>query len=393
MTAVGLVLVGVPLSLFVYAYLAYPALLASWAALRPRSPPPPEPAEWPPLSVSLPAHDEEDQIAGALDALLAAGYPAARLQVVVVSDASTDRTDEIVAGYADRGVELLRLPERAGKTAAENAAVARLRGEVVVNTDASTRVLPGSLRALVRALGDPEVGVASGRDVSVGAGASGGPAGETGYVGYEMWVRSLETRLGGIVGASGCCYAIRRELHEVSLPPALSRDFASALVARERGYRAVSVEDAVCLVPRAASLRIEFRRKVRTMARGLDTLWHHRRLMSPFRHGAFAWKLLSHKLARWLVPPTAPLALVGLALLAPVGPWALAALAAAGASLGLAALAYARSEAGRPPGPVGVLAYGVLGLVAGITAWTHALRGRRSAVWEPTRRRGATRTR
>src|SRR5207245_7635393 len=122
------------------------------------------------------------------------------------------------------------------------------------------------------------------------------------YVGYELWVRDLETSLSGIVGASGCLYAIRRQLQMHTMPDGLSRDFGSALVAREHGYRAVSVPAAVCYVPRSNSLRREYRRKVRTMARGLRTLWHKRSLLSPRRHGVFAWMLWSHKVCRWLTP-------------------------------------------------------------------------------------------
>src|SRR5207248_1094853 len=106
------------------------------------------------------------------------------------------------------------------------------------------------------------------RDVSVGEGED-GRTGEGSYVGYEMWIRDLETRLGGIVGASGCLYAMRTELHRRKIRDDLSRDFASAMTAREAGYRAVSVPDAICYVPRTPSLHQEYRRKVRTIDRGI----------------------------------------------------------------------------------------------------------------------------
>ena len=250
-----------------------------------------------------------------IDSLLELDYPPDRRHILIISDASTDRTDDIVRSFAHRGVELLRLTVRGGKTAAENAAAARLQGEVVVNTDATIRIVPGALRHLVAAFQDPTVGVASGRDVSVGDLRSAGNQGESGYVGYEMWVRSLETTVGGIVGASGCFFATRRVLYEAAFPEALSRDFASCLIAREQGYRAVSVDAAIALVPRACSLRVEYRRKVRTMARGLSTLAFKRHLLNPARYGAFSVMLISHKLCRWLFQLTMPL-LVAAALLA-----------------------------------------------------------------------------
>ncbi|MDX1394158.1 MAG: glycosyltransferase family 2 protein, partial [Gemmatimonadota bacterium] len=333
MSTIGAVLVGFPLAAFAWAYLAYPATL--WVAARfrrSRHQPSGDPEEWPSVSISLPAYNEEAQIGGALDAILELDYPRDRLQVLVVSDASSDRTDEIVRSYAERGVELLRIEGRGGKTAAENAAAPHLRGDIVVNTDASIRLRPGSLKPLVRALDDPTVGVASGRDISI-ARDEDANLGEGGYVGYEMWVRSLESDTGTIVGASGCYYATRRELHLPPEPPNLSRDFASALRARERGYRSVHVPDAVCLVPRSGSMTRETGRKGRTMSRGLATLGYHRGLLNPLRYGSFALKLFSHKLCRWLVFLLAPLALPGLALLATESSLALAVLAVVSAGL------------------------------------------------------------
>ncbi|MEP6474158.1 MAG: glycosyltransferase, partial [Gemmatimonadota bacterium] len=313
-------------------------------------------------------------------------YPEDRRQILVVSDASTDRTDQIVRSFADRGVELLRLDTRRGKTAAENAAFPHCRGSILVNTDATIRILPNALKPLVAAFSDPHVGVASGRDVSVGDLQTEGSQGESGYVGYEMWVRGLETAVGGIVGASGCFYGIRREIVDGAFPEMLSRDFASALLAREHATRAVSVNDAVCLVPRTRDLKSEYRRKVRTMARGLETLWFKRHLLNPVRHGSFAWMLWSHKLLRWLVFPSLILLPIGLTLLAIQAKVALVVvpLLVLGLLVGLAGL---RWPEGRPmPVLVGIPSYLVASSLAAIQAWSRALRGQRNAVWEPTRR-------
>jgi cellulose synthase/poly-beta-1,6-N-acetylglucosamine synthase-like glycosyltransferase len=377
------VLCALPVATALYAYGLYPLLLRALAR------PPVRPlgearTGWPLVTVVIPAYNEEASIAATLEAVLQLDYPPDRRCVLVVSDASTDRTDAIVDEYADRGVELLRLPARSGKTAAENAAKALICGDLVINTDASVRLDPRSLKPLVAAFDDPAVGIASGRDVSLGSG--GANVGESGYVGYEMRVRDLETRAGGIVGASGCYYASRAALHREIVPEALSRDFAAPLVAREHGYKSVSVPGAVCYVPRVASLRAEYRRKVRTMARGLETLWYKRHLMDPFRYGRFAWMLLSHKLARWLVPPLG--ALAGLALLAlgltwEPARWPVAAVVALTA--GVAALGWYASP-GRLPRLLAVPAYVVWGMVAGVHAWTKALRRELNPIWEPTRR-------
>jgi cellulose synthase/poly-beta-1,6-N-acetylglucosamine synthase-like glycosyltransferase len=325
-------------------------------------------------------------IGDTIRAWLAVDYPEDKLQIVVTSDASTDETDEIVRGFEDLGVELLRMNTRCGKTAAENATAQHLRGEVIINTDAAVRVLPDSVKLLVRTFSDATVGVASGRDISVGSRETSANLGERGYVGYEMWVRELETRLGSIVGASGCFYAIRRNLHRIPVPPPLSRDFASALIARDNGYRAVSVGDAVCLVPRASSLRTEFRRKVRTMARGLDTLWYKRYLLNPLKHGGFALKLFSHKLCRWVVPLTLPLGLVGLALLSLESRLAARVLLLLFIAAVTGVLGLLWPETKRRPAVVALMGYGVGANVAALLGWSRALRGDKSAIWEPTRR-------
>ena len=326
MTTAALILIVVPVSLAFYAYVGYPLLL--WLLSRRGAPELGDPPEWPEVTISLPVYNEEQVIARAIEALLSLEYPEDRRHILVISDCSSDRTDEIARSYADRGVTLVRLPERRGKTAAENEAAAHVRGGFVGNTDATTRLHPKGLKGLMRVFQAPEIGVASGRDVSVAPDGSPAEGGESSYVGYEMAVRDLETRFWGIVGASGCFFAIRRSLFLHLVPEALSRDFASPLVAREHGYRSVSVPAAICYVPRARSARVEFRRKVRTMARGLDTLWFKRHLLNPLRYGRFAFMLISHKLVRWLAFLTAPMAIVGLLLLAPHS--ALAATALAG---------------------------------------------------------------
>jgi cellulose synthase/poly-beta-1,6-N-acetylglucosamine synthase-like glycosyltransferase len=382
---VGWLLASVPVVLAIYAWAGYPLLLALFAPLRGRRLVTTDPAEWPAISISLPVYNEAHLIANTLEALLALDYPADKRQVLVISDASSDGTDDIVRGFAGRGVELLRMPKRGGKIVGENAGAALLRGELVVNTDAATRMRPDALKKLVRVFQDPEVGTASGCDAAVGVTREGSDA-EASYTSYEMGLRGMETRLGSIVGSSGCFYAIRVALHRVPLAGHLSRDFASALRARDAGLRAVSVRDARCVVPTAATMQIEFKRKIRTMSRGLVTLWHWRRLLNPFRHGLFAWTLASHKLGRWLLFLTAPIGLVGLALAATTSPVAalLLVFALAGVLLGAAALRW--KGAGRPPRFVTFCGSVLVAFLAGWLAWMQALRGVENAMWEPTKR-------
>ena len=386
MTSLLWTIVALPVLAACYAYVVYPAVL--WLLAR-RAEPQPASGEWTPLvTYVVPAYNEAAQIRGAIESLLAQDYPADRRQILVVSDASSDGTDDIAREYADRGVELLRMEQRCGKTAAENRAAAHVRGEVVVNSDASVRLHPLATRRLVAAMADPRVGVASTRDVSVTAMQSqtSSLAAEAGYVGYEMWIRDLETRAGGIIGASGSGYAIRAELHKLPVREDLSRDFSSALTAQRHGLRAVSVSDALTYVPRTESVRREYRRKVRTISRGLKTIHANRDLMNPSAHGLFAFKLISHKLNRWLVPVLGVPALLALLLLGVryhAEGITLAAVAAIAACAWIALRYDERADAPAIP-------RAMFGMLAANAAVVHAgwrfVWSAEDRIWEPTRR-------
>ncbi|NNK61789.1 MAG: glycosyltransferase [Gemmatimonadetes bacterium] len=388
-SGVSLVAFGVLLPL--YTFLGYPLLLRAVRGLRrDGGSDPGDPDEWPTVTITVPAYNEVAQIEETIEGLLELDYPADRIERVIVSDASSDGTDDVVRRYADRGIQLRRVEARGGKTVAENEVAPTLEGDIIVNTDASIRLEPGAIKALVRHFGDPTVGVASGRDVSIENRGDEANAGETRYVNYEMWLRDLETRAGGgIVGASGSLYAIRSELHRPPVPGHLSRDFASALTARDHGFRAVTVNDAICYVPRTHSLAREYRRKVRTITRGMETLGYKRHLLNPFRHGVFAWMLFSHKVCRWLVPVAAVALWLGGVALAGAQGWTtvgVGLVAALALALGLAGLALRRPEEKPLPGLLALGAFAVLGNIAILRAWVRAFRGAGQAVWEPTRR-------
>lgn len=386
MTTTYVVVLAACGALVLYTYVGYPAILRLLASVRPLWLSPSQPREWPKISITVPAFNEEERIRDTVESLLALDYPGDRRQILVVSDASTDRTDDIVREYADRGVELFRVTERAGKTAAENAARGRLTGDIIVNTDASVRIHPAAIKALISCFSNPTVGVASGRDVSTASEEESSNIGEKGYVGYEMWVRALETRVHSIVQASGCLYAVKRELHDCEFPESLTRDFGAVALALEAGLRGVSVDGALCHVPRQHSLRKEYRRKARTMTRGLKTVFYRRHLMNPFKHGLFAWMVFSHKLCRWLVPVAASLGALALVGLAMTHRWALGLMGAAVLVTLLAVGGWLWPEGGKAPKMLSVPAYVLVANLAALNAWLNLIRGTSSAAWSPTRR-------
>src|SRR3989475_13218548 len=166
-----------------------------------------------------------------------------------------------------------------------------LRGTLEFIRQAALPLQQGALKRLMSTFADPTVGVASSPCVSVARIDGDANRGQSSYLGYEMWVRDLETRFRGIVVAGGWLYAARASIQRHVLPGGLCRDFAAPLIARERGFRAGSVADAICLKPRVLSLRREYRRKVRTITRGWHTVYFKRQLLNPLRYGAFAWIL------------------------------------------------------------------------------------------------------
>jgi len=385
----AVVIVIAPIVTAIYAYVAYPAIIWAVARVRPRKEVSAGSNDWPMVTITVPVYNAACSIRTTLEGLLELDYPKDRLQLLVLSDASNDGTDDVVRELGGRGIELIRAPERRGKTAAENAAVAVARGDIIVNIDATVVVPPNSLKHLIRVFDDPTIGVASGRDASVGAGGTEDTSAETGYTSYEMRVRDLETRAGSIVGASGCFYGIRRKIRVSPLPAGLSWDFASTLVARQQGYRSVSVPGAVCLVPRTSEIRSELRRKARTMARGLSTLFYFRELMNPFRFGGFALMLISHKLFRWLPYLFLPAAILALGLLAARDGVAaiLLAIVACGVLTGMGAIRYGSAIRFRP---LALAGFAVAALTAGFLAWVEAFRGSRMVTWDPTPRPSVT---
>ncbi len=386
MELIGWFLVAAPIVIGGYAFVVYPALIWLWSRFRAPFVLPPEPARWPDLTILIVAYNEERRLRKTLDHALATDYPADRLSVLVVSDCSSDGTDALVLGYGDPRVRLLRMPERSGKPAGENAAGPHLTGDIVVSIDASILIPHASLKPLVRALLDPSIGLASGRDISVGDETLEANSTESSYVGMEMTLRSWETRVHSIVGASGCFYANRKHLQMVQLPPHLARDFAAASVARAHGYRAVSVDEATCLVPRTPTLKGELRRKSRTMHRGLATLFYLKGMMNPFMYGSFALMMFSHKLVRWLLFPSFLGWLCGPLFLVATAPLTLILTFGTCVGLLLARMVVVWPDDRRVPRFISIPGYIFISIVAGWRAWIQLLRNEKSAVWEPTKR-------
>jgi len=285
--------------LVLWTYVGYPVLLKLIATVRRRRFAlfPIEPS----CTLVITAYNEERSIGDKLTNSLALDYPRGKLQILVASDCSTDRTHEIVEGFADQGVELVALENRGGKTAAQNAAVKHARGEIIVFTDASTEFSPETLRSLLLPFSDPRVGCVGAALDYVSDEGSGIGKGAGAYWRYERRVKALEASVSSLIGVSGCLYAVRASLYPEIAPDMIS-DFVIASEIYARGYLTVYGHGAVSKEKTLENTGQEFNMRVRVAIRSVNALVRYAHMLNPFRYGFFAVQLLSHKVIRYLVP-------------------------------------------------------------------------------------------
>jgi biofilm PGA synthesis N-glycosyltransferase PgaC len=274
----------------------------------------------------LPIYNGERWIGAKLESILRLAYPAELLEILVVSDGSTDGTETIVRQFEDRANLIFIAAPRGGKAAALNAAISRAHGEILFFTDVRQELEPLSLANLVNCFADPEVGAASG-ELMIREGKGLDEASVGLYWKYEKWIRKQQSRLDSVLGATGCIYAMRRELAPPMPPGTLNDDMYLPLAAFFRGYRVI-FDDTARAFDYPTQLGSEFRRKVRTLAGVYQIVARYPALLGP---GNRMWlHFFSHKLARLLMPwALLGAAIAGFGLPAPWNWWATAAQAGA----------------------------------------------------------------
>jgi cellulose synthase/poly-beta-1,6-N-acetylglucosamine synthase-like glycosyltransferase len=317
-------------ALLVFTHLGYPLLLKVLARAGP--PAQAHAGEPPPVSLIVAAHDEEGEIAGKVANALGLDYPRERLQVIVASDGSTDRTVELARGA---GADLVLDLPRQGKTATQNAAVEQSSGEILAFSDANSVWHRSALTQLVNRLDEDRVGYVCGQVIFRD---SDGDNQEGLYWRYEMWVREQESGLGGVTAGNGAVYAMRREAfvalepsgsHDLSLPPALSK----------RGWRCVYDSTAIADEKLVPTLEGEFARK-RRMMRGLWDVLVGEGMLSPRGYTPlYAFQVFAHRALRYASPFLHVLALAANIALIGQGPVYVVTLALQVALLAGAALA------------------------------------------------------
>lgn len=370
----------------VYAYAGYPLLLVVLSKLRPRHV---RRAEWQPsVTVIITAYNEERDIAAKLENTLAIDYDSSKLEIIVASDCSSDRTDEIVRSFAARGARLHRQPERLGKTAAQNAAVELARGEILLFSDATTHYQTDVVRVLVPSFADASVGCVSGRVLYVDPAQSSVGHGTRSYWNYEFLLKQHESTINSLIGVCGCLYAVRRSAY-VPLYNEACSDFIIATKMVEQGLRAVYEPAAVAVEETNQEADKELKTRVRIIAQTFSDLWRNRAMMNPLRSGFYAVQLLSHKVMRYLVPLLLIAILAASIILAPRSLFYTVALVAQLCCYGAAALAWVLERAGLHSRVLAIPQYFVLTNMASLIAFYKFVRGEKYARWEPIRETGA----
>lgn len=287
--------------LVVYSYLGYPVLLSLLTIGR-REPEYDDPESWPSISLIITAYNEASVLADKLENTFGLDYPADRLQVIVISDGSTDGTDEIARKPVGRdGYLFLQQERNGGKTMAQNAAVRQATGDILVFSDANSMYAVDALRQLVRPFSDERVGCVCGELRYTNPQRAAAGKGEGSYWRYEQSLKRRESLLGSLVGANGSIYGLRRDLFE-ELGAAIISDFIMPIRVRLRGHRVVYAPAAVASEEVAVGFGDELRRRRRIVARSLYGLCTELAALNPFRRPLFSFQLLSHKVIRWFVP-------------------------------------------------------------------------------------------
>ena len=285
--------------LLAYVYAGYPLLVFIVSVLFPKAV-----KRWeiePHVTVLITAFNEEAAIREKLENTLQIKYPAEKIEILVASDGSTDRTDDIVREFADRGVKLFRQEGRVGKTATQNNAVERAVGEIILFSDATTTYSEDVFRTILPPFADESVGCVAGRLVYIDHESTSVGQGAKSYWNYETFIKTSESRACSLIGASGCLYAVRKSAYEPMYPEACS-DFLICTSIYRKGLRSVFAPDAVCFEETNRSADQELRMRVRVISQTFTDLWRNRDMLNPAKSGFFAVEMISHKVLRYAVP-------------------------------------------------------------------------------------------
>jgi len=259
---------------------------------------------FPNVSLIIAAYSEEKIIEEKIKNSLNINYPKSKLEIIVFSDASSDRTDEIVKKYEKEGIRLIRIEGRKGKTICQNEIVKLAKGEIIIFSDANSMYEPCAIKKIVRNFFDEKVGCVVG-ELKYGEFITSNSVnvveGENVYWDYDKIIKKLESKVCSVVTGNGAIYGSRKSIY-VPLERNMISDFIEPLEIFKKGYKIIYEPEAVARENTAENSQKEFGRRIRIVTRSACSLLKNkslRELLNPFRYGIFSVQLLSHKVLRW----------------------------------------------------------------------------------------------
>ena len=366
-----------------YTYAGYPLLLALVSTIRPRRVRRGEFQTT--VSIIITAYNEERDLKDKLDNTLALDYPRELIETIVASDCSTDRTDEIAREYAaNTACNFIARPSDLGRPRHRTRQLSRRAARSFFFPTPPAFISPIALRAIMPSFADTTVGCVAGRLIYVDGSNSQVGKGARSYWGYERFLKRHESRIGSLIGASGCLYAVRRSAY-VPLYHEACSDFIIATKMVEQNLRAVYEPEAVCTEETNRQGGKELKMRVRIIAQTLNDLWRHRVMLNPFHSGFYAVQLLSHKVMRYLVPFLLVALFIASALLSVSSISYRLFFVIQLVGYACPAFAWILNQVGIRSRLIAFPQYFILANLASLIACYQFLRGERYARWEPIR--------
>ena len=339
----------------------------------------------PTVTLVIAAYNEEGCIKSKVENSLKLDYPKEQLKIIVASDGSTDRTDEIVESYAKDGILLKRFP-RTGKTGVQNQIARMVKSDIIVFSDANAMYRFDAIRKLVRNFSNPGVACVSGqliyRTKNEGAGAS-----ERSYWNYEKFIKKCESKISSLIGANGSIYAVRR-LDYVEIDKDLISDLVEPLALVKAGKKIVYEPEAISMEEASETYAVEFRRKVRILTRSIRGVLYFSELLNPLRYGFFSIQLLFHKLFRYLVPLfliAGFASLISLAIMGTYRAFFLISMVAVATAILIGRGIFLRGKSNYMAKAGHLLYYYLMVNSALFLAWINIFRGMKMVLWAPDR--------
>lgn len=295
-----LLLFWICLVVICYAFLGYPLVVFFAARLGRKRNTTTAAVTLPPISVVLAAYNEEHRIVPRIQNLLASDYPTGKLDLIVVSDASTDATVERLRALNDSRIQVVGQPQRSGKAACLNVGIAAARGEIIVFTDVRQDFAPNAIRELVKHFADSQIGAVSG-ELEIAQASSGIGSGVDSYWHLEKFIRFNEARRDSCIGCTGAVYAIRRHLFRPIPTDTLLDDIVIPMQIAMQNYRVVFEPKAIAFDPQPLEPDAERIRKQRTLTGNYQMLFRYPHWLLPWRNRLW-WQLISHKYLRLAAP-------------------------------------------------------------------------------------------